>query len=118
MRGEMDFFGALQQRVKLLEGLAESRLNEICHNLPLMPGAKELVGELKNRGYMVAIFSGGFRNATRHFKDIVGYDAEGFIIKNSWGANWRYYGYERVSYDFHELFAYEALVFKRVGYKK
>lgn len=76
MRGEMDFFGALQQRVKLLKGLPESRLNEICHNLPLMPGAKELISELKSRDYMVAIFSGGFRNATRHFKDIVGYDAE------------------------------------------
>lgn len=76
MRGEMDFFGALQQRVKLLKGLKESRLNEICQNLPLMPGAKELVSALKEKGYMVAIFSGGFRNATRHFKDIVGYDVE------------------------------------------
>lgn len=76
MQGEIDFFGALQQRVKLLKGMKESRLNEICHNLPLMPGAKELISELKSRGYMVAIFSGGFRNATRHFKDIVGYDAE------------------------------------------
>jgi len=72
MQGEMDFFGALQQRVKLLKGLEESRLNEICHNLPLMPGAKELISALKERDYMVAIF----RNATRHFKDIVGYDAE------------------------------------------
>ena len=76
MRGEMDFFGALQQRVKLLKGMKESRLNEICHNLPLMPGATELIPALKEKGYMVAIFSGGFRNATRHFKDIVGYDAE------------------------------------------
>jgi len=76
MQGEIDFFGALQERVKLLKGLKESRLNEICHNLPLMPGAKELVSALKERGYMVAIFSGGFRNATRHFKDIVGYDTE------------------------------------------
>ena len=76
MRGEMDFFGALQQRVKLLKGLKESRLNEICQNLPLMPGAQKLVSALKQKGYNVAIFSGGFRNATRHFKDIVGYDAE------------------------------------------
>ena len=76
MQGELDFFGALQERVKLLKGLPEKRLNEICHNLPLMPGAKELVSELKSRDYMVAIFSGGFRNATRHFKDIVGYDVD------------------------------------------
>ncbi len=76
MRGEMDFFGALQQRVKLLKGMKESRLNEICHSLPLMPGAKELISALKEKGYVVAIFSGGFRNATRYYKDIVGYDAE------------------------------------------
>ncbi|MFK7747476.1 MAG: C1 family peptidase [Kordia sp.] len=53
-----------------------------------------------------------------HVVTIVGYDSEGFIIKNSWGSDWRYYGYERVSFDYHELFAYEALIFKRVTYKK
>jgi hypothetical protein len=53
-----------------------------------------------------------------HVVTIVGYDAEGFIIKNSWGAGWRYYGYERISFDYHEIFAYEALVFKRVTYAK
>ncbi len=53
-----------------------------------------------------------------HVVTIVGYDAEGFIIKNSWGTSWRYYGYERISFDYHELFAYEALVLKRVAYKK
>jgi hypothetical protein len=53
-----------------------------------------------------------------HVVTIVGYDSQGFIIKNSWGSNWRYYGYERISFDYHELFAYEALVFKRVTYTK
>lgn len=53
-----------------------------------------------------------------HVVTIVGYDSEGFIIKNSWGADWRYFGYERISYDYHELFAYEALVIKRVSYKE
>lgn len=53
-----------------------------------------------------------------HVVTIVGYDSEGFIIKNSWGADWRYYGYERISYDYHEIFAYEALILRRVSYKK
>ena len=53
-----------------------------------------------------------------HVVTIVGYDSEGFIIKNSWGTDWRYYGYERISYDYHELFAYEALVLKKVSFKK
>lgn len=53
-----------------------------------------------------------------HVVTIVGYDSQGFIIKNSWGIDWRFRGYERVSYDYHELFAYEALVLKKVSFKR
>ena len=53
-----------------------------------------------------------------HVVTIVGYDSVGFIIKNSWGTDWRFQGYERVSYDFHELFAYEALIFKKVSFQR
>ncbi len=76
MRGELDFFESLIMRVKLLEGLKEAKVNEICHNLPLMPGAKEIVKELKNRGVKVICFSGGFRNATSYVKDLIGLDAD------------------------------------------
>ena len=40
MRGEIDFFESLIKRVKLLEGLDIKKVNEICHNLPLVKGAK------------------------------------------------------------------------------
>jgi phosphoserine phosphatase len=63
-------------RVKLLEGLEEEKVNEICHNLPLMPGAEEIVKELKNRGVSVICFSGGFRNATSYIKEKIGLDAD------------------------------------------
>ena len=76
MRGELDFFESLIMRVKLLEGLEEKKVNEICHNLPLMPGAKEIVKELKNRGVSVICFSGGFRNATSFIKEKIGLDAD------------------------------------------
>ncbi len=76
MQGELDFFGSLTTRVKLLEGLPEETLNKICHNLPFMPGAKETITELKARGYTVVVFSGGFRNATSHAKNILGFDAD------------------------------------------
>jgi phosphoserine phosphatase len=76
MRGELDFFESLIMRVKLLEGLEEKKVNEICHNLPLMPGAKEIVAELKKRGVKVVCFSGGFRNATSYVKDLIGLDAD------------------------------------------
>ncbi len=36
MRGELDFFESLIMRVKLLEGLEEKKVNEICRNLPLI----------------------------------------------------------------------------------
>lgn len=52
-----------------------------------------------------------------HVVTIVGYDTKGFIIKNSWGMDWRYNGYERISYDYHEIFAYEALILQKVSYK-
>ena len=76
MEGKLDFFDSLTHRVSLLKGMKESRVNEICHNLPYMPGAKETITELKKRGYTVVCFSGGFKNATAYAKDILGYDAE------------------------------------------
>jgi len=76
MRGELDFFESLIMRVKLLEGLEEKKVNEICHNLPLMPGAKEIVNELKKREVRVICFSGGFRNATSYVKDLIGLDGD------------------------------------------
>ncbi|CAL2103402.1 Papain family cysteine protease [Tenacibaculum sp. 190130A14a] len=53
-----------------------------------------------------------------HAVVIIGYDNQGFIIKNSYGPQWRVGGYERISYDFHEIFAVEALVIKKVKVKK
>ena len=76
MRGELDFFESLIMRVKLLEGLEEKKVNEICHNLPFMPGAEETVKALKKEGYKVLVFSGGFRNATSYAKEILGFDAD------------------------------------------
>jgi len=76
MRGELDFFESLIMRVKLLEGLEEKKVDEICHNLPMMPGADETIKALKKEGYKVVVFSGGFRNATSYYKDILGLDAD------------------------------------------
>jgi phosphoserine phosphatase len=65
MAGELDFFKSLMARVALLEGLDEEKVNTICNDLPMMPGAAETVAGLKERGYTVVCFSGGFRNATK-----------------------------------------------------
>jgi phosphoserine phosphatase len=56
--------------------LEEKKVNEICHNLPIMPGAEEIIKALKKENVKVLVFSGGFRNATSYYKDILGYDAD------------------------------------------
>lgn len=76
MEGELDFVDSLTYRVSLLKGISEKRVNEICHSLPYMPGAKEAITALKNKGYTLVCFSGGFKNATEYAKDILGYDAD------------------------------------------
>ena len=47
MNGKLDFFESLTYRVKLLKGLPVSKVDKICHNLPMMKGGKETISELK-----------------------------------------------------------------------
>ena len=76
MRGELDFFESLTERVSYLKGLPISKVDEICHNLPLMNGAEEVVKGLQAKGYKVVCFSGGFRNATKYYAEKLGLDGE------------------------------------------
>ena len=76
MAGELDFFDSLVKRVSLLEGLDVNRVNSICQKLPLMSGAKEAVTMLKEAGFRVVCFSGGFRNATAPICANLGIDAD------------------------------------------
>ena len=76
MAGELDFYKALRARVALLEGLEEQKVNEICATLPMITGAAEVVAGLKERGYTVVCFSGGFRNATKPACQKLGIDAD------------------------------------------
>lgn len=76
MRGELDFFESLVERVSFLKGFPVSQIDEICKNLPLMYGAQEVISGLKECGYKVVCFSGGFRNATKLFSQKLGLDGE------------------------------------------
>jgi len=76
MNGKLDFFESLITRVELLKGLEYSKVVEIGKNLPLMPGALEIVPALQAKGYKVICFSGGFRVGTSPAKDILGLDAD------------------------------------------
>jgi len=76
MAGELDFFKSLVSRVALLEGLQKDKVDAICADLPMMPGAAEVVAGLKEKGYTVVCFSGGFRNATKPACEKLGVDAD------------------------------------------
>ena len=76
MEGKIDFFESLTQRVALLKGAKESKVIEICKNLPYMNGAKETISELHKLGYKVVCFSGGYETATIPAQEELGYDAQ------------------------------------------
>jgi len=76
MNGKLDFFESLITRVELLKGLEYNKVVEIGKNLPLMPGALEIVPALQKKGYKVICFSGGFRVGTSPAKDVLGLDAD------------------------------------------
>lgn len=74
MRGEISFKEALEERVKLLEGLPVDVLERIYSRIRFTEGAKELVRGLKNAGYKVAVVSGGFSYFTDRIKEELGLD--------------------------------------------
>lgn len=69
MRGELDFEEALRARVGLLKGLPVSVFDRIMEKIHFTPGAVELVTELKNRGFKVAVVSGGFHETVDRLVD-------------------------------------------------
>jgi phosphoserine phosphatase len=60
MNGEIDFVGALNERVALLRGMPESMLGEAAARIRLMPGARSLIATLRRAGVKTALVSGGF----------------------------------------------------------
>lgn len=76
MEGKIDFFESLVKRVNLLKGAKESKIKNICENLPYTKGAQETIKELKKLGYKVVCFSGGYETATIPAQKILGYDAQ------------------------------------------
>ena len=60
MNGEIDFVGALSERVALLRGLPEAVLTEAAGRIRLMQGAPALTATLRGAGVKTALVSGGF----------------------------------------------------------
>ncbi len=74
MRGEIDFKESLRQRLSLLEGLEESRLQDVARRIPLTDGAERLIQNLRQFGYKTAIISGGFTYFGRILQEKLGVD--------------------------------------------
>jgi len=75
MRGELDFAGALRERVSLLRGLPVGDLQRVVdERLQLMPGARTLVATMKTHGAYCALVSGGFTFFTSRIAEAVGFN--------------------------------------------
>jgi len=77
MRGEIDFEGALTERVALLEGLSEEVL-QTCFDerISINPGAKTLCQTMKAHGAKTMIVSGGFTFFTTRIREACGFDLD------------------------------------------
>jgi phosphoserine phosphatase len=75
MRGELDFPSALRRRVALLQGLEESRLQQVYdERLRLSPGAESLLAAAKAAGWKTLLVSGGFTFFTERLRARLGLD--------------------------------------------
>ncbi|WP_416898495.1 MAG: phosphoserine phosphatase SerB [Minwuia sp.] len=74
MRGEIDFEGALAERVALMKGLPESALAECFDTrVKLSPGAREMVQGCRAAGMHCALVSGGFTYFTERVAGLCGF---------------------------------------------
>lgn len=76
MRGELDFAGALHERVALLKGLEDAAIDRCrTERVRIMPGAVALVQTMKARGARTLLVSGGFTRFAGPVAEEIGFDA-------------------------------------------
>ena len=75
MNGELDFEGALIERVGLLKDLPASVIEEVlASRITLMPGGPVLLATMKAQGAYAALVSGGFTAFTSRVASTLGFD--------------------------------------------
>ncbi|MBO9473714.1 phosphoserine phosphatase SerB [Shimia sp. R10_1] len=86
MNGELDFEGALTERVGLLKGLDESVISRVlAERITFMPGGKALLATMKANGAYAALVSGGFTAFTAKVASELGFDenrANTLLVEN------------------------------------
>jgi len=74
MRGEIDFEGALKERVALLKGLDQSVIERLLRErITFMEGGAALLSTMKHHGAHAALVSGGFTAFTSHVAQALGF---------------------------------------------
>jgi phosphoserine phosphatase len=75
MNGELDFEGALRERVGLLRGLPEAVIGQVLRDrITLMPGGRVLLATMRANGAYAALVSGGFTAFTAAVAAKLGFD--------------------------------------------
>lgn len=75
MNGELDFEGALRERVALLKGLpAEAIAKVLAERITFAPGGRKLVGTMKANGGYAVLVSGGFSAFSEAVAAYLGFD--------------------------------------------
>ncbi|WP_170479377.1 phosphoserine phosphatase SerB [Ruegeria arenilitoris] len=75
MNGELDFEGALVERVGLLKGLDEGVISKVLNErIKLMPGGRELLNTMRTNGAYAVLVSGGFTAFTERVAEMLGFD--------------------------------------------
>jgi len=76
MRGEIDFAGALRERVALLQGKPVALLDEAAGLIELSLGARTLVRTMRAHGAYTVLVSGGFDRFSGLVRESCGFDAD------------------------------------------
>ncbi|SLN14816.1 Phosphoserine phosphatase [Aquimixticola soesokkakensis] len=75
MNGELDFEGALNERVGLLAGLGADVIQQVIDTrITFMPGGRDLLATMKRDGAYAALVSGGFTAFTGFVAQTLGFD--------------------------------------------
>ncbi|WP_209509702.1 MULTISPECIES: phosphoserine phosphatase SerB [unclassified Ruegeria] len=86
MNGELDFEGALIERVGLLKDLDERVIDKVLNErITLMPGGRALLATMRANGAHAALVSGGFTAFTARVAELLGFDenrANTLLTKN------------------------------------
>lgn len=77
--GEISWEDGLNKRIEILRGTSYEDALQVGEDMPYMTGAKDLCGELKERGYIQIAVTGGFTLFSDRIKEELGLD---YMISN------------------------------------